>query len=217
MGCCGSNPVADLLLAPQNLPFAVALCLMLGIAVLEGVLLLLGAGLSDALDGLLPDIDVDIDADSPALSKFFGWLYVGRVPALMLLVVFLTGFGLIGLIVQQMTHGLLGFYLPRLIAVGVAGFLALPFLRGAAQLLSRLMPGTESEAVSTESFIGRTATITLGTASAGSPAEARLTDVRGQDHYLMIEPERTEDSFSVGDTVVVVSQTGAVYKGLRDV
>ena len=213
----------ELLLAPQNLPFAVALSLMLGIAVLEGVLLLLGSGFMDAFDSLLPDlpetdvaVDPNVEAGGFALSKFLGWLYVGKVPALMLLVVFLTGFGVIGLVLQTSVHGLLGFYLPRVVAAGAATFLALPFVRGAGALLARLMPGNESEATSTASFIGRRAVITLGTATEGAPAEARLTDANGQDHYIMLEPEHSADRFAAGQAVIVTAQEGATYKGVPD-
>lgn len=49
------------ILTDQNLPFAVALALMMLIAVLEGVTTVLGMGLSGILDSLMPEMDVDID------------------------------------------------------------------------------------------------------------------------------------------------------------
>ena len=95
----------DFLLANENLPFTVALAVMFGIAVLEGVMALMGFALSGVLDSLLPDMDFDIEADVYAdletpspFSRLLGWLRVGKVPMLMLLIIFLTGFGLIGLL-----------------------------------------------------------------------------------------------------------------------
>ena len=54
----------QLLSASQNLPFSVALVLMLGIAVLEGVTALFGVAASELLESIGPEIDADIDNNS---------------------------------------------------------------------------------------------------------------------------------------------------------
>ena len=54
----------ELVTADANMPFAIALTVMLGIAVLEGVAMLLGAGLSRFFDAMLPEFDVDLDVDA---------------------------------------------------------------------------------------------------------------------------------------------------------
>ncbi|MCG8592556.1 MAG: YqiJ family protein, partial [Proteobacteria bacterium] len=86
----------EFLAAPQNLPFTVALCVMLGIAILEGVGTLLGAGLSSLLDSLVGEIDFDVDADADVdadvhgpghvggglFTGLLGWLRFGRVPVM---------------------------------------------------------------------------------------------------------------------------------------
>ncbi len=218
------------LTASQNLPFAVALAVMLGIAVLEGVLTLIGFGLSNALDSLLPDHDFDLDLhpdvdvhhdahvemQSPsALSHFLSWLRVGKVPVLMLFVVFLTAFGLIGLSLQGFVHNLSGSLLPASIASIPAVVLALPVVRVMGSLIAKIMPQDETEAVSRNSLIGRVATITLGTARPDSPAEARVLDLHGTSHYVMVEPD-TEDEFNRGDQVVLVRITGSVFRAIRN-
>ncbi len=66
----------ELLTAPQNVPFAVALASMLVIAVVESAGLMLGGGVSEALDSMLPEID-DASSAAPAtsaFSRFLGWL-----------------------------------------------------------------------------------------------------------------------------------------------
>ena len=88
-----------LITAGENQLFSIALMIMFLIAVLEGVAMLLGIGLFAFLDSLLPDIDIgtdidgaiDLDATGPpsSLSRILGWLHVGRVPILILLVTFL--------------------------------------------------------------------------------------------------------------------------------
>ena len=53
----------QMITAPENAPFAVALMVMLGIAVIEGVGAIFGAGLSSLLDTLVGDVDLDADVD----------------------------------------------------------------------------------------------------------------------------------------------------------
>jgi hypothetical protein len=58
------------------------------------------------------------------------------------------------------------------------------------------------------------ATITLGEARQGSPAEARFRDQFGTTHYLMVEPDDGE-TYQAGDNVLLVQQRGAVYQCIR--
>ena len=71
------------LLEGPNLPFTIALAIMGAIALLEGVAVLLGFGLSSLIDHMLPDADIDFDIDAPdihgadtALSQVLGWLFL---------------------------------------------------------------------------------------------------------------------------------------------
>ena len=216
--------------ASQNMPFTVSLAVMLGIAVLEGVMTLMGAGLSGFLDSLLPEIDADVDVDLgsdssmgasevPAvtpLSKLLGWLRVGKVPVLILLVIFLTGFGLLGLTIQSFVHNTAGFFLPGLVASGIAFFLALPVVRVFGGAISAIMPKDETDAVAEKSLIGRIAVITIGTARKGSPAEAKVKDQHGLTHYVMVEPDLEDDTFASGTAVLLIKQEGSVFKAIEN-
>jgi hypothetical protein len=227
------------LLSSQNLPFTVALTLMLAIAVMEGVSTLIGAGLSDMIDSVLPEMDLDVDADldidmdadididadmdadadfhAPgAFTRLLSWLRVGQVPVLILAIVFLTSFGLIGLFCQSTALKLVGQMLPGSLASLPALIITFPVVRVCGGILARILPKDESESVSEESFIGRVAVITLGTAAAGKPAQARLTDPHGQSHYIMVEPDLAETRFEQGTSVLIVSHQGAVYKGIEN-
>lgn len=207
----------EFLFSDDNLPFSIALTLMLIIALMEGVLTLLGIGMSQALDSLLPDADlnVDLDADfSPngsALSNLLGWIRFGQVPVLVMFVVFLTAFGLIGLAIQLAMDGILSMTLPAWISAPLASFAALPVVRGSTGVLSKVVFKDETESISSNSFVGRVAMITLGEARQGSPAEARFKDRFGTTHYVMVEP--MEDVvFVKGDKVLLVESAGAVFK-----
>ncbi len=212
----------EFLTASANMPFTVALAVMLGIALLEGIATLFGAGISAVLDSLLPDLDLDFNADlagpdvqsPPALSRLLGWLRVGQVPVIMLLVIFLTSFGLIGLALQSFVNNLTGTLLPGGIALVPALLLAVPLVRVFGGLLGRILSKDETDAVSEDSLVGQIATVTLGTATKGSPAEAKVKDTRGTTHYIMVEPDVDGEALSAGFAVLLVRRTGAVFTAI---
>lgn len=199
---------------PAVWPFSVALCLMLLIALTEAVGMLIGVSAFGFVDQLLPEIDMDADVDADAdvaggegwLSGVLGWLCIGKVPVLVLLVAFLTAFGLVGLSLQGAVHGLVGGHLPVAIAAVLALLLALPPMRWAALGLARIMPQEETEAVSTRSFIGKVAVITGGAASRGVPAQAKLRDEHGQMHYVLVEPDADDGTLENGAEILLISQ-----------
>lgn len=214
----------QLITAGENLPFTVALAVMFGIALLEGITTVFGAGFSAVLDTLIPDMDmgVDVDLDGPevrtpnVVTRLLGWLRVGQVPILMLLVIFLTAFGLLGLVIQAATHQVLGFYAPGWLASIPAVVFAMPTVRVCGGLLERFMPKDETEAVSEDSFVGRVALITLGKAEKGSPAQARLKDRFGQSHYVMVEPETADNAFEQGEQVLLIKKMNSVFLAIRN-
>ena len=213
-------------LLSQNLPFAVALVLMLLIAHLEGITTVLGMGFSGFLDSLMPemdaDIDMDVDIDGPdfqhatPLTRMLSWLRIGQVPALVLLVIFLTAFGLSGLGLQSVVRNLSGHLLPALAASGIAFLLALPVVRMLGGILAKVMPKDETDAVAEKSFIGLVAVITTGTARHGGAAQGKLQDRHGQTHYLMIEPDDPDEIFVQGTEVILVRQQGATFKAIKN-
>jgi len=236
----------DFLLSEGNLPFAVALGLMLAIAVLEGTMTLLGAGMSEAIDSLLPeslgDVDLDIEADldidgavdgtgldfgdanitnpgieaTSALSRVLGWFCIGKVPVLILLVAFLTVFGLSGLIIQSIVSQITGILLPGSLASIPALMIGIPCVRYIGLGLSKLIPKDETSAVSSDSFVGRIAKITLGVAEKGHPAQAKLKDQHGQTHYVMVEPDIADEQISAGVDVLLVARKGNIFQVIQN-
>ena len=198
----------DFVLAGENLPFTVSLAILLCIGVIEGVGAIFGMGLSALLDAVTPDFDIDIDGpdleSSTTLSHFLSWLRFGKVPFLIIIVIFLTAFSISGLILQQLFLGITNYLLPGWVATIPALLISLPWVRLSTGILARFFPQDESEAVSEKAFIGRIATITLGAASQNSPAEARLTDEHGQSHYVMVEPDNIEEQFEANSQVLIV-------------
>ena len=203
-----------------NAPFVVALLVMLGLAVVECVALFTGFSLNDAVDELVvPHSGVEtlghatgMEATGPeaagVVGRFLAWLYIGKVPVLMVLIVALTVFGVCGLALQGVVRGVLGMPAPALLAVPTVFIATLPLVRACTAGLARMLPRDESSAVDPASFVGRTARVTSGVARAGMPAEARLRDAFGTDHHVLVEPEEPDQTFPAGSIVLLVRQTG---------
>jgi len=193
-----------LFLAPETSPFLVSALVMIVIAIIEGVGLVAGVSASHWLDHLLPD-----QHGAEGLpDSWLGWLHVGRVPILVLIVVLLASFSIVGFAGNLLVHGLTGVYVPRLVSVPAAFFASLPVVRVTGTLLQSILPRDESFAVSVDSLVGRIATVVNGTATAGKPAEARVTNEHGQTLYVMVEPDLADATFGPNHSVLLVRRVG---------
>lgn len=198
----------NLFSTPETLPFAVALLIMLGLGVIEGVGAFLAMSPSEFFDH-------HFDLDHPDLSGPLAWLHLGQVPLLVLLILFLLGFAISGYALQMLCHSVFGGYLPALVAVLPTSLIGLSTVRGLGGLLARIIPKDESSAVSELSLIGRAGIVVTGTARRGMAAQVKVKDQHGYYHYLMVEPDG-DDEFAEGSEVLIVKKLGAVYLGIRN-
>jgi hypothetical protein len=210
----------DLIAAPENLIFATSIGLMLAITMIEAVgFLVVGSGLFSFIDSMIPGIDLDVSIDAPekqipTLSKFLSWLRIGKIPFIMVLVIMLTSFGLVGFVGQSLCRSTIGLFLPGWLMAIPAFLVSLFLLHWMGALVSRIIPKGETEAVSRKTFIGKIATITIGTAQVGSPAEAKLKDSFGCTHYIMVEPDLIGEAFEQGTRVLLVFDDGHCFKAI---
>ncbi|MBN8505896.1 MAG: YqiJ family protein [Burkholderiales bacterium] len=192
---------------PATFPFGVAVALIVAIALLEGLGMLVAMSPSNLLDDWLPDTDGD-----GGLDRVLGWLHLGRVPALVLLLIFLLGYALFGYGLQKVSLVMLGQFLPA----WLAGLLALPpglaTVRGLGALVAHIVPRDETSAVSEQSLVGRLGVISGGAARRGLAAQARVRDTHGRLHYLMVEPDLDDEVFEEGAQILIVRKSGAFYR-----
>lgn len=181
-------------------PFSVALLLMLLLGVVEAI----GLGSSA----------IELDADSGDLGGGLDWLNVGRLPLLMLLVVFLTVFGLAGLVLQGAVLAVTHKLLPWFGAVPAAIALAAPLTRWLGAGLARVLPRDETTAVAIDTLLGRRARIVLGTARRGHPARARVEDQHGQAHYVMVEPV-DDTSLTEAALLLLTARHGDIFEAVE--
>lgn len=190
-------------LADFNLLYSGALCFVLFLALLEGVGSLIGLSIASALDDIFSiDIDVDIDAGlaSGGLSGVLGWLYLHRLPFLVWLILFLTSFGVIGLTSNYI------YILPNLISLPITLLMTFFSCRLLGKQIAIIMPKNESSAVSSHSFSGKIATITIGKGTKGNATEAVLHDEFNQKHYVLVEPEQSDQVFLPGMKVLLIEK-----------
>lgn len=209
--------------SPETYAFSVALLLMFVIGLLEMVSVLFG-GLSQSLDGLLPDALLESTAPEfklpldkvGAFLWLLGWLYVGRVPVMMLFVIALAVFGAVGWLLQLAWWNLSGSLMMGWLAVVLAGALSLPLIRICAAWWYKIMPKDENYAVAEDALIGRVGVVITGTATAQNAAEIRVKDHLGQTHYAMILADGGVDLVQ-GTQVLIVSRQGHLYHAIENV
>ena len=118
----------EFIINDANSIFSIALTVMLFISILEGITTVLGFGISSFLETIFPDIELDIgsgDAPNGVLSRLLSWLNYGKVPILIILICFLTAFGLVGYSLQYFIYALVSSLMPQIIIAPIAFFISL--------------------------------------------------------------------------------------------
>ncbi|MBI1403255.1 MAG: DUF1449 family protein [Porphyrobacter sp.] len=197
------------LLAPHNLPFLLA---FIALAVLTVVQV---TGVADAIEGA-GDFDVPDGLEAGDIGEgLTSLLGLGRVPVMVWLACLLFTFGTLGVIGQAALDATLGAPLSAGWAALAAGAAALPFNGLTVRPLAAIMPRDETTAVTLDELVRRDAEIQIGTARVGSPARARVVDVHGQAHFVMVEPHDASTELRAGDTVLLVRREGQTFFGVH--
>lgn len=197
----------DFWLVNENLPFAGAGFLLIGLMLLQF------SGLAD----FAPDLDADMDGQVDGLGAADGllsFLGLGRLPLMIWLALFLLLFMVIGYAGQQVIQGMTGNLLSSWIAASLAGLFAIPSVAILARPLARIMPKDETTAVSIDSLIGRFAILGTGTARSGAPARAKVIDIHGHPHFVMVEPDNDGQQFTSGEKLLLVRREGNLFKAI---
>ncbi|MEO0567599.1 MAG: OB-fold-containig protein [Pseudomonadota bacterium] len=221
----------DLYLTGPFVPFTVALALLFALLFVELLMIAFGAtmlgGEADAeldvdVDISAPDLDaldVDLDGVDPEMLDLgepevdvattpsaspASWLGIGKMPFLIWVAVVLLGFGATGYALQSTLAGLIGLTLPAIVAAVPAGVVAVWFAKTFGAAFARILPKTETEALSARHLGRRLGTVSQGIARRGSPAEVKVTDRFGNTHYLRGEPLKDCEEITAGTEVLVL-------------
>jgi hypothetical protein len=194
------------ILLNENSPYFYSICLLFGFFILEIVALVIGLDVFSFIDDAIPDLDFNIDADIPIHISMVHWFNFGKVPFLILLIIFLTVFGMVGYTAQYFALKYTGSVFPTWIIVIFDLVISFLGVRYVGMALKNIIPTEETSAVSSESFIGKIATITIGTAKKDYPAQAKLQDEHGRTHYIMAAPINESDEFVLGTKLIVIEK-----------
>nr|WP_281351836.1 YqiJ family protein [Altericroceibacterium indicum] len=183
---------------PYNLPFAVALAVMLLLALAQ----LIGFG------DWSPDTDMDTDGDIGIADGLTSMLGIGRLPLTMWLAVFLCVYAAGGVALQSFADSLTGAPLHAVLAGVIALVPALPVTGLLARPLGAIIPKDETTAIDRASLVGKRGVITMGRAARGSPARTCVKDRFGHPHFVMVEPHEDNVEFFEGEEVLIVRKEG---------
>lgn len=192
----------------ENLPFTVSLAVVTILCLLEGVMLFIGVGFINFLDTLFPDFDMEIDGfgldDQGLVSKTLSFLRAKNVPLIILLVFFLVSFGLTGLVSQAIIVNFIGTPVSGLILSIPSFFIGLTMMKALGEVVSKIIPSDESDALEIKAFTNKVGVITLGVAKKETPAQCKIKDQTGKLHYFMVFPDDENDQLQQGEKVLLV-------------
>jgi hypothetical protein len=200
----------EFFVADMNTGFAIALASVFVLGLLEGLGLLIGLSVMNLMDQVSPfelDVDINTDVSGDGLTPLLGWLCLNRLPLLIWAVLFLTSFAIAGYTFNFVLLSSFSIALPSFVAYILAFIIAILMTGWIGKPLAMILPKNESSAVSSHSFTGRIAKITIGTAKKDSPAQAVLIDQFNQKHYVLVAPDDSNDTFNQSEEVVLVEKT----------
>jgi len=195
------SAAADILLAPDVRPFAVAAAIMVTLGGIELVTMIVGFSISELMGH---DFALDSETHS-GIGGLFLWINAGRLPLLILVILALGIFSIAGFLLQAIAHGA-GAIMPVSIAALVAAGLSMPVIRVASRGIARIIPRDETYAVNEADFVGHVAEVSIGPLDQGLPGRVRLKDVFGNWHSVAARASSDSAPLPVGARVLLVDR-----------
>ncbi|MBP7951990.1 MAG: YqiJ family protein [Sphingorhabdus sp.] len=193
----------DFWLADENVIFASGFLVLIGLAVLQM--------------GGVGDFGSDLDSDTGSADIGDGILSVlgiGRLPMIIWLALFVMLFSLLGFAGQHFVLSQTGELLSPTIAAPSSALMALVMTSILARPLARIMPKDETTVVSLDSLVGRFAFVEIGTARRSSPARAKVIDIHGLPHFIMVEPDNDDQLLQTGEKILLVRRVGNLFRAI---
>jgi hypothetical protein len=192
---------ADILLAPDVRPFAVAAAIMVTLGGIELLTMIVGFSI-----GELVGHDFALDSETHStIGGLFLWINAGRLPLLILIILALGIFSIAGFLLQAIAHSASA-TMPVSIAALAAAGLSLPVIRVASRGIARIIPRDETYAVNEADFVGHVAEVAIGPLDQGLPGRVRLKDVFGNWHSVAARASPDSAPLPVGARVLLVDR-----------
>jgi len=192
---------ADILLAPDVRPFAVAAAIMVTLGGIELLTMIVGFSINELVGH---DLALDNETHS-TIGGLFLWINAGRLPLLILIILALGIFSIAGFWLQAIAHSASA-TMPVSIAALVAAGLSLPVIRVASRGIARIIPRDETYVVNEADFVGHVAEVAIGPLDQGLPGRVRLKDVFGNWHNVAARAGPDSAPLPVGARVLLVDR-----------
>jgi Protein of unknown function (DUF1449) len=192
---------ADILLAPDVRPFAVAAAIMVTLGGIELLTMIVGFSISELVGH---DFALDSETHS-TIGGLFLWINAGRLPLLILIILALGIFSIAGFWLQAIAHSASA-TMPVSIAALLAAGLSLPVIRVASRGIARIIPRDETYVVNEADFVGHVAEVAIGPLDQGLPGRVRLKDVFGNWHSVAARASPDSEPLPVGARVLLVDR-----------
>lgn len=197
------------LTAPGLYPFTIAALVLAGLVLAELCSLFVGHSFMALLGGH-GHADGDAHGEAGALGAWMSWLNTGRVPLLVLIMIWLAMFAITGFALQAIATSF-GPLLPTAVASIAALAVTLPVSKVITHWISHIIPRDESAVISQAELIGLTGTVTLGPLDQGKPGKVRVRDAYKNIHVLRA---RAADGHHIaqGEIVLVVENKNGTFE-----
>jgi hypothetical protein len=202
------------LVAQANVPFSIALAIVVLMGMFELIAMIAGLSIFSALENWLSldlDADVDTSVSVTGMTGLLGWLCLNRLPLLIWFVLALSSFAIAGYVINFISLQLSAGLLPQLFSVPFALILTCISSHYIGNGIANILPKNETSAVSIDTLVGCVGTITQGRSIKGMPTEALVRDAFEQKHYVLVEPEEAGIAFATGVNVVLLARKGKVW------
>ena len=191
--------VIEFLTHEANAPYFFALSFLVILFVFEVLGLLIGMSLTSAFDSL---IDFDGDTD---LGGHLSLLGLGKVPFIIWLTFFFGIFSMLGYTANAISNSIVGF-LPIWLSIAPVAIVSFMINGVLCKVFAKAFPRFETTAVSTDTFSGRVAKVTIGNATFTKFAMGVVIDEHQASHNIRIQSMDDGIVLNQSDQVILVEQ-----------
>jgi hypothetical protein len=163
-----------------NGPYFFSLCFLVILFIFEVLGLLMGMSVSHAFDSF---IDFDTNTDLGGHLSLFG---LGKVPFIIWLTFYFGLFSIIGYTANSISSSIFG-YMPIWVSIAPVAITSFVINGILCKVFAKVFPRFETTAVSTDTFSGRVAKVTIGYATNTKFAMGVVLDEHNTSHNIRIQ------------------------------
>ena len=191
--------VFEFLTHEANVPYFFALSFLTILFAFEVLGLLIGMSLSHSFDSL---IDFDVDTDVGGHLSLLG---LGKVPLIIWLTFFFGLFSTLGYAANAISNSITGL-IPIWLSIAPVAIVSFIINGALCKAFAKAFPRFETTAVSTDTFSGRVAKITIGNATFTKFAMGVVLDEYHTSHNVRVQAMDDGVVLNQSDQVILVEQ-----------